>query len=66
MDNRDPIEKDDLYKRLCKATSLIGLNPVDRVLFLSTFESWYYFQNYELYKSLTLKAIEAVEEMKNT
>ncbi|MEZ9645406.1 hypothetical protein AB4307_05025 [Vibrio sp. 10N.261.52.C2] len=63
MSNLDPIEFDEYYKRLSGLVSLSGLNRVEQVLFLSVFESWYYFQSYEVYSSISCKAIEVFEEI---
>lgn len=65
MANTNPIELDVFYNRLSKLISLTALNPVEKVLFLAVFESWYNFQTYERYSSLASKAIEAFEEMVN-
>ena len=62
---KHPIEKDAFYNRLSVLVSSSDLNPVEKVLFLSVFESWYYFQSYELYSSIASKAIEVFEEMGN-
>ncbi|WP_347369097.1 hypothetical protein [Vibrio vulnificus] len=63
MSNTHPIEKDTFYNRLSLLVASSDLNPVERVLFLSVFESWYYFQPYEIYSSIASKAIEAFEEL---
>ena len=63
MSNLDPIEFDEYYKRLSGLVLLSGLNRVEQVLFLSVFESWYYFQSYEVYSSISFKAIEVFEEI---
>ncbi|MCA4024239.1 hypothetical protein [Vibrio vulnificus] len=65
MTNSHPIERDVFYKRLSVLVSLSDLNPVEKVLFLSVFESWHYFQSYELYSSIASKAIEVFEDMEN-
>lgn len=62
---KHPIEKDVFYNRLSVLVSSSDLNPVEKVLFLSVFESWYHFQSYELYSSIASKAIEVFEEMEN-
>ncbi|GHW32199.1 hypothetical protein VCSRO193_3492 [Vibrio cholerae] len=62
---KHPIEKDVFYNRLSVLVSSSDLNPVEKVLFLSVFESWYHFQSYELYSSISSKAIEVFEEMEN-
>ncbi|MDG2642940.1 hypothetical protein P7M58_25990, partial [Vibrio parahaemolyticus] len=62
MTNSHPIEKDVFYNRLSQLIASTDLNPVDRVLFLATFESWYNFQSYAVYKSISEKAIQALEE----
>jgi hypothetical protein len=63
MHTEHPIEKDAFYNRLSILVSSSDLNPVEQVLFLSVFESWYYFQSYEVYSSISSKAIEVFEEM---
>lgn len=63
MHTEHPIEKDVFYNRLSILVSSSDLNPVEQVLFLSVFESWYYFQSYEVYSSISSKAIEVFEEM---
>lgn len=62
MSNTHPIEKDTFYNRLSLLVASSDLNPAERVLFLSVFESWYYFQPYEIYSSIASKAIEAFED----
>lgn len=62
---KHPIETDDFYNRLSVLVSSSDLNPVEKVLFLSVFESWYCFQSYELYASIASKAISAFEDMCN-
>ncbi len=62
MTNAHPIEKDVFYNRLSQLIRLTDLNPVDRVLFLATFESCYSFHNYSIYKSIAEKALEVLEE----
>lgn len=61
MSKFDPIENDKYYKILCALVVSSDFTPVERILFLSTFESWYHFQDYELYTSISLKAIEYFE-----
>lgn len=63
MANTNPIEMDAFYNRLSELVVLSDLNPADRVLFLSFFESCYNFHPYHTYQSITSKAIEAFEEM---
>lgn len=63
MSTVDPICNDAHYKRLSYLITLSALNPVEQVLFLSTFESWFYFQEYALYESLALSAISTLEEL---
>ena len=65
MSKFDPIESDKYYKKLSSLVISSGFTPVERILFLSTFESWYHFQDYELYTSISLKAIEYFEEINN-
>ncbi|MDG2682492.1 hypothetical protein P7M20_33250 [Vibrio parahaemolyticus] len=65
MTNSHPIEKDVFYNRLSVLVSSSDLNSVEKVLFLSVFESWYCFQSYGLYSSLASKAIEVFEDMEN-
>lgn len=62
---KHPIETDVFYNRLSALVSSSALNPVERILFLSVFESWYCFQSYDLYSSIASKAIEVFEEMNN-
>lgn len=63
MPTKHPIEMDVFYNRLSFLVYSSDLNPVDKVLFLSVFESWYHFQSYELYSSISSKAIDVFEEM---
>lgn len=63
MPIKDPIELDVFYKRLSTLVRSSDLNTVECVLFLSTFESWYWFQSYSLYSSISQKAIEYFEEV---
>ena len=62
MTNSHPIEKDVFYNRLSQLIVSTDLNPVERVLFLAAFESWYNFQSYPVYQSISEKAIQALEE----
>lgn len=62
MSNTHPIETDAFYKRLSSLVALSDLNSVEQVLFLSVFESWYCFQSYSVYSSISSKAIEYFEE----
>ena len=63
MSNSYPIENDSFYKRIFQLSASIGLNPAERVLFLSSFESWYHFQPYSIYRSICIAAISALEEL---
>ncbi len=61
MRNNDPIELDLFYKRLCHLVGLTDLNPVEKVLFLASFESWYWFQSYGIYSAISQNAIICLE-----
>ncbi|MBE4427122.1 hypothetical protein HJ019_23855 [Vibrio parahaemolyticus] len=61
MANTNPIELDVFYNRLSTLIESTDLNPVERILFLAAFESWYSFQTYEIYSSIASKAIETFE-----
>lgn len=63
MSTSHPIETDSFYKRISHLSAVIGLNPAERVIFLSSFESWYYFQPYSVYSSICTAAISALEEL---
>ncbi|EKO3667630.1 hypothetical protein M3891_003441 [Vibrio metschnikovii] len=63
MSNSYPIENDSFYKRISQLSVTIGLNPAERVVFLSSFESWYHFQPYSVYTSICTAAISALEEL---
>lgn len=65
MSTVDPIFNDAHYKRLSYLITLSDLNPAEQVLFLSSFESWFYFQEYCLYESLALSAISTLEGLYN-
>lgn len=59
----DPIEMDSFYKRLSYLVGLSDLNPAEKVLFLASFENWYYFQSYKLYSSIAQVGICYFEEI---
>lgn len=61
MTNSHPIEKDVFYNRLSFLTASVGLNSVEKVLFLSVFEGWYHTLPYGSYSLIAAKAIEALE-----
>ena len=65
MTKSHPIEKDVFYNRLSNLIESTDLNPVEKILFLSVFESWYNFQTYEIYSSIASKAIQTFEENAN-
>ena len=65
MTKSHPIEKDVFYNRLSNLIESTDLNPVEKILFLSVFESWYNFQTYENYSSIASKAIQTFEENAN-
>ncbi|MCU8540801.1 hypothetical protein M2G63_22505 [Vibrio vulnificus] len=65
MANTNPIEMDVFYNRLSNLIESTDLNPVEKILFLAVFESWYNFQTYEIYSSIASKAIQTFEENSN-
>lgn len=63
MSEHDPIELDCFYKRLSYLVGLSDLNPAAKIVFLSAFENWYYFQSYKLYSSIAQASICYFEEI---
>lgn len=65
MINNHIIENDDHYRRLSSLLVYTPLNPVERVLFLSEFESFYCLLPYARYERLITAAIVVAEECAN-